>query len=364
MLDSTKKRTLDVEEKSVGGVQTKMPKIGRGEVNEEIREEKSTEETERKEKTKEPIAKETEDTKSMASTSEPNKKPTTTKSFVFGSTTSFGNMGGFKMFGSNNSNNVFSMSNNKTYDEKTDNEKISNEKTCNEKTGNEKTEDQKQNDEKCKPEELNKSVDKDTTATTATKPISIFGSGSTFGNAFQAAINKKSIFDKTTKETKEDKTDNEKEEDNETDDDDSTSAKDVYKKVHLEKQDIKSGEENEDTIFQIKAKLYHMELSKISNGWKEKGFGIIKVNKLNKCENLNYNSRLIMRQNGNLKLILNLPIIKDFKILKGLPSSLNGNKFVRLQILENGELVQYAIKIGQVENAEKLFETIRNQIPK
>lgn len=372
MSDSTKKRVLDVEDTSADNVQTKIPKIDNSSETKEL----ESKELESKEAKGEAIADAKEEAKEekkvlndaelTTSTPEPSTAAipkTTTKSFVFGSSTSFGNMGGFKMVGSKNSINVFSMSNDKINDNTTTQNLDGKDSKLIESASGSKGED---NDTKSK----NAAATITTTATTK----SIFGSGSTFGNAFQEAITKKSVFATKTesKENKEPKgTDgedgdgDEKEKEKGEKEEESTSAKDVYKKVHLEKQDVKSGEENEDTIFQIKAKLYHMELSNISSGWKEKGFGVIKVNKLNKPENESkYNSRLIMRQNGNLKLILNLPIIKDFKVLKGMPSSLNGNKFIRLQILEDGEPVQYAIKIGQVENAEKLLETIQNQIPK
>lgn len=247
--------------------------------------------------------------------------------FVFGSTTKFGQFGGFKMFG--NTQNVFL---------------------------SEKKEDS--------------SSKESTPSTPGTK---IFGSGSTFGNAFQTAINKKSIFDVPTEEKKNNdtnengqKTKAESEVNENKDKEDENvklKEKDVYKTVHLEKQDVKSGEENEETLFQVKAKLYHMDLSKVSDGWKEKGFGVIKVNKFLKPPS-SYTSRLIMRQDGNLKLILNIPIIKGFSLFRGMSGSLHGNKFIRLQILEDGKPVQYALKIGQVENVQSLYDKIQSQIPK
>ncbi|GAV30631.1 hypothetical protein PMKS-004147 [Pichia membranifaciens] len=270
--------------------------------------------------------------------------------YVFGSTTAFGNMGGFKMFGSDK--NVFSSS------FKTEKQAgVGKDSQSAEKTG-------LRNDlskaasavvesgtKKYSTESNESGKEKEGKDNNSTgKKAAVFGSGSTFGNAFQAAINKKSVFEELAPR------DTEKESDDVTE-------KDVYKKVHLEKQDVKSGEENEETVFQVKAKLYHMELSKMSLGWKERGFGIIKVNKFIKSPAENYTSRLVMRQNGNLKLILNLPIINGFQVLKGMPSSLTANKFIRLQVLEGGEPVQYAIKVGQPENATKLFGSIREQIP-
>lgn len=252
-----------------------------------------------------------------------NQDKKTPAKFVFGSTTGFGNMGGFSMFGSGK--NVFSS-------KSEDNANKSDET-------NTKTKDEN----KVEPLKIKETSSK-----------SIFGSGSTYGNAFQEAINKKNVFDDMKKDDTDSGTDNTS----------STEVADVYKKVHLEKQDVKSGEEEETTLFQVKAKLYHMELSKLKDGWKERGFGIIKVNKLNNNTPDKYISRLVMRQNGNLKLILNMPIVKGLTIIKGIPSSLSADKFIRIQVVEDGEPIQYAIKVGQVENSSKLFETIEQQIPK
>lgn len=355
MTDTSAKRTIDQVElekdDAIKGKVAKTKSESTEELNTESLKENKVDENKEEEEQKEEKDKEDEKKEKKVNGESLPKKETIP--FVFGSTTSFGNMGGFKMFGSINKNSFSSFGTNNK-----DNEK---ETIC------EKGNQHEKNDELTKDSKINKNVtpetfEKEETETSIAKP-SIFGSGSTFGNAFQNAITKKSVFDELKSSTGDDKStgsendDKEKEKEKEME-------KDVYKKVHLEKQDVKSGEENEETIFQVKAKLYHMELSKMSLGWKERGFGIIKVNKFIKSPSDNYNSRLIMRQNGNLKLILNLPIAEGFNVLKGMPSSLTGNKFIRLQVLEAGEPVQYAIKVGQPENAEKLFESIEQQIPK
>lgn len=191
----------------------------------------------------------------------------------------------------------------------------------------------------------------------------IFGSGSSFGNLFKSAsTNSKPIFDKpfTGKATSLEK--DEKKKDKEVQGN-CTGADIVYRTVHLQKQDMKSGEEDETTLYQVKAKLYWMDLEKLSEGWKERGVGILKVNKLKKPTD-SYRSRLIMRQVGNLKLILNLPIAKNIKVLKGMTSSFAGNKFIRIQTIEQGKPIQYALKIGQVENVPKVYDSIVGEIPK
>ena len=296
-----------------------------------------------------------------------------TTPFVFGSTTPFGKMGGFKMFGAEKG----TFSKHFTEEKKLDSSNNDKEQSSKTKDGNEdsikKDEGTNTNNEAdgdtAKGADTNSQVSKDTATTTPpapstqTKPAkSIFGSGSTFGNAFQAAISKESIFEsiaeKSKSGSKESETDT-----GETKQSDENVKTDVYKTVHLEKQEVKSGEENEECIFQIKAKLYHMEIAGAASGWKERGFGVIKVNKFIKSPAENYTSRIIMRQNGNFKLILNVPIVRGFKLLKGMPSSLAGDKFIRLQLIENGIPVQFAIKVGLPENAQKLYDAIDGQIP-
>lgn len=190
------------------------------------------------------------------------------------------------------------------------------------------------------------------------KAAPIFGSGSTFGDAFKKALNQKSIFDgkpsrsasKTSKEVHA----SEKK---------IITSETVYDTVHLEKKEMKSGEEGETTLYQVKAKLYRMDLKQITEGWKERGLGVLKMNRMKKSTD-SYKARLIMRQMGNLKLILNLPIVKNMKVMKGMTGSFSGKKFIRIQTVEGGEPIQYAVKIGQIDNVEKMYETIVGEIPK
>lgn len=258
------------------------------------------------------------------STKEDEKAKEDTPKYVFGSSTGFGQMSGFKMFSGKDG---FSWG--------------------------EKKEEKKEEETKKEPEKPVSVFGSSSSSTTT-----VFGSGSTFGNAFQDSLNKKSIFDESAKDS-EDK--EEKEEGIEEKEEKVKDTTDVYQKVHLEKQEVKSGEENETTIFQAKAKLYYMELSKANDGWKERGIGIIKINKYNESPSKSYTSRLIMRQEGNYKLILNLPLIESFNIVKGMPSSLHADKFLRIQTVDGKDPIQYALKL-QVDNVTGLYDSIQKQI--
>lgn len=75
-----------------------------------------------------------------------------------------------------------------------------------------------------------------------------------------------------------------------------------------EEEPVTTGEEEEDTLFSCTASLYEFE----SGQWKEKGKGMMKLNKHKNKETI----RFIMRQQGNLKLLLNAHVWDGMKITK------------------------------------------------
>ncbi|KAH3902747.1 uncharacterized protein SCODWIG_01572 [Saccharomycodes ludwigii] len=122
-------------------------------------------------------------------------------------------------------------------------------------------------------------------------------------------------------------------------------------------QNIKSGEESEECILQSNAKLY--ELIDVKTGWKERGVGVIHVNK----DRITGKFRIIMRSRGLLKVILNLPLVPGFKVNKGFPGSIQGEKFIRIiAVNENKIPVQFAIKSGKKEISDELFVCIETAI--
>ena len=61
-----------------------------------------------------------------------------------------------------------------------------------------------------------------------------------------------------------------------------------------------TGEEDDDTVFSCMAILYHFDTSSARKGWKKRGIGLLCLNLLP-----GGSSRLVMRQNGILRLLLN-----------------------------------------------------------
>lgn len=109
-------------------------------------------------------------------------------------------------------------------------------------------------------------------------------------------------------------------------------------------------------MFNCRAKLYALSLVAPSEGWKERGVGTLHVN--TKSENDKKKSRLVMRSDGLLRVILNVSLHKNFEIFQGMKSSLQSEKFVRISTLEDGEPVQYSLRTSNKETAQGLFDII------
>ncbi|CAI4401176.1 CIC_collapsed_G0027630.mRNA.1.CDS.1 [Saccharomyces cerevisiae] len=140
----------------------------------------------------------------------------------------------------------------------------------------------------------------------------------------------------------------------------SEDTKDKPKPLKLQKQEVKSGEESEECIYQVNAKLY--QLSNIKEGWKERGVGIIKINK---SKDDVEKTRIVMRSRGILKVILNIQLVKGFTVQKGFTGSLQSEKFIRLLAVDdNGDPAQYAIKTGKKETTDELYNIIVKSVPK
>ncbi|CAR27080.1 hypothetical protein ZYGR_0I03540 [Zygosaccharomyces rouxii] len=197
----------------------------------------------------------------------------------------------------------------------------------------------------------NEEAKKDLSREAGTPKPSAFGSGLSFGGGF--GVLKASDKEDSKEKTPEPSSDA-KERSRE-----SSSASSSANGTKLQKQDVKSGEESEETIYQANAKLY--QLADIEAGWKERGIGVIKVNK-----NVNTGkSRLVMRSRGILKVILNLSLVKGFTVQKGFVGSMQGEKFIRMVTQDdNKSPIQTAVKTGSKEIAEDLYDSIVKLIPK
>ncbi|KZV51862.1 ran-binding protein 1c-like [Dorcoceras hygrometricum] len=78
--------------------------------------------------------------------------------------------------------------------------------------------------------------------------------------------------------------------------------------VRLEEVSVVTGEENEEILLNLKAKLYRFD--KEGNQWKERGVGTVKLLK----DKVNGKVRLVMRQNKTLKICANHLVLPGLSI--------------------------------------------------
>lgn len=115
---------------------------------------------------------------------------------------------------------------------------------------------------------------------------------------------------------------------------------------------VSTGEEDEDTIFQVRGKLYGLSEQ---NAWKERGTGLLKLNvrksdgrgaRLGKssaffsCWHL-AEDRTVMRKEAVFALLLNVPLFK------GMRCSLAADpRYVRFSVIESGTTVHYNLRVS------------------
>lgn len=76
--------------------------------------------------------------------------------------------------------------------------------------------------------------------------------------------------------------------------------------VSLPEQEARTGEEEEKVLFTADGSLY--EFDSVTGRWRERGKGEFKVNASDKGEPSVQHARMVMRQNGNLRLLLNAAV--------------------------------------------------------
>ncbi|KAG0187545.1 hypothetical protein DFQ28_006134, partial [Apophysomyces sp. BC1034] len=128
--------------------------------------------------------------------------------------------------------------------------------------------------------------------------------------------------------------------------------------------EVKTGEENETTIYQTKAKL--LVLDTATGNWKERGSGTMRINTAENAEKRSVLTRLVMRADSVFRVILNVQIFAGMQVF------IMQEKFVRFagfetEIKEDGEteqkLVNYALRVSNAAAAEELRNQIASCVP-
>ncbi|WWC68194.1 uncharacterized protein I206_102117 [Kwoniella pini CBS 10737] len=125
---------------------------------------------------------------------------------------------------------------------------------------------------------------------------------------------------------------------------------DTEEKVEMQEQDVTTGEEDEETVFQTRTKLYTNEGSA---GWKERGVGLLKLNVSRKDGS---GARLVMRTDGVHRLILNSKLYSHLTLYPD-------GKMVRMTLPEDGKMTIVCFRMSNPKTVDDLCENIEENRP-
>ncbi|KAH8116383.1 hypothetical protein DFH11DRAFT_1580239 [Phellopilus nigrolimitatus] len=127
---------------------------------------------------------------------------------------------------------------------------------------------------------------------------------------------------------------------------------DEDEKVVVTEQEVQTGEEEEDTLFQVRGKLYALS---DQNAWKERGTGLLKLN-VRKSDG--EGARLVMRKEAVYALLLNVTLFKGMRCTLA-----QDPRYVRFSCIESGATVHYNLRLSNAKVAVELIEEINANIP-
>ncbi|KAJ5634959.1 uncharacterized protein N7484_008272 [Penicillium longicatenatum] len=119
-------------------------------------------------------------------------------------------------------------------------------------------------------------------------------------------------------------------------------------------QNIETGEEEEETVFSCKAKLFHFS----NKEWKERGIGTFKVNVRQGADG-KQTGRMLMRADGAMRVILNGPIFKGMNYGDA-KNQAPTNKQILLASVEEGRTVPLLLRTGNESYARDLYDIIHD----
>ncbi|KAJ3009543.1 UNVERIFIED_CONTAM: hypothetical protein HDU68_002622 [Siphonaria sp. JEL0065] len=166
-------------------------------------------------------------------------------------------------------------------------------------------------------------------------------------NAFETLLKSTPALKQSSKEKDDDNEEGESDDENPTEQEVA-----IEKKVDIPEIEVKTGEEDESNIIQLRCKLYRMDAT---NTWKERGVGNLRLNCVEDDRSNRPSARLVMRAEGVLRLILNA------RVLEGMPVQIVQEKFIQFACCEDGTpgLTRFLVKTANENAALKLYNHIR-----
>ncbi|XP_069833972.1 ran-binding protein 3 isoform X1 [Dendropsophus ebraccatus] len=132
-------------------------------------------------------------------------------------------------------------------------------------------------------------------------------------------------------------------------------TKATAKRCLLEKVEVITGEEAESNVLQIQCKLFVFD--KMSQSWVERGRGLLRLNDMASTEDGTLQSRLVMRTQGSLRLILNTKLWAQMQIDKA------SEKSIRITAMDTEDQgVKVFLISASSKDTGQLFAAIHHRI--
>ncbi|RXW23451.1 hypothetical protein EST38_g2402 [Candolleomyces aberdarensis] len=122
-------------------------------------------------------------------------------------------------------------------------------------------------------------------------------------------------------------------------------------KMNLEEQEVITGEEDEQTIMQVRGKLFTLD----GNNWKERGTGILRLNV--RAED-GANPRLVMRKDAVYTLLLNVTLFPGMRC-----TTAQDPRYVRFSVIEDKKTTHYNLRVANAKIASEFLEEVNSLIP-
>ncbi|KAI8985761.1 hypothetical protein BD414DRAFT_462414 [Trametes punicea] len=133
---------------------------------------------------------------------------------------------------------------------------------------------------------------------------------------------------------------------------DEVEVSDEEKKLQLKEQEVHTGEEGEDTVYQVRGKLFTLSPQ---NQWKERGTGTLRLNVRREDGG---GARLIMRKEAVYTVLLNATLFKGMRCFLA-----QDPRYIRFSVIEGSQTTHYNLRVQNAKIAEELLEEINAHIP-
>ncbi|KAJ7716134.1 hypothetical protein B0H16DRAFT_1614505 [Mycena metata] len=120
----------------------------------------------------------------------------------------------------------------------------------------------------------------------------------------------------------------------------------------LTEQEFTTGEEDEETLHQVRGKLYSLV---DGTQWKERGTGTLK---LNVRRSDGGGARLVMRKEAVYTVLLNVTLFHGMRCTLA-----QDPRYLRLSVLEGGGATHYNLRVGSAKAAQELMNEINANLP-